>query len=253
MIALCLSDKKDTAVRIYGLRLSKMRDSNKTLISIGSGVLLHENQAAPDISVPTLDGQRKTLKRVRAENRNHANMCIENMYIWADCGRAARQVIGRNQGTRGVYKDPANGGRNPIWKGTVRTPDPEVMKWKILEDVLRIYENQLGRKLLNEAEITKLKNENNRRKLAKYFLGVYSQLPPKTRNDLDRRIGINRWANPQVGQAYTISSGGPSVWLAANTSTHPMPTHPFFLIILLTVSVLILTDHSFLIFLYYLL
>jgi hypothetical protein len=189
----------------------KVRDSNKTLISIGSGVLLHENQAAPDISVPTLDGQRKTLKRVRAENRNHANMCIENMYIWADCGRAARQVIGRNQGTRGVYKDPANGGRNPIWKGTVRTPDPEVMKWKILEDVLRIYENQLGRKLLNEAEITKLKNENNRRKLAKYFLGVYSQLPPKTRNDLDRRIGINRWADPQVGQAYTISSGGPSV------------------------------------------
>ncbi|HAZ43761.1 MAG TPA: hypothetical protein DDW76_27710 [Cyanobacteria bacterium UBA11369] len=39
----------------------------------------------------------------------------------------------------------------------------------------------------------------------------YSQLPPETRNDLDRRAGINRWANPQVGQAYTISSGGPRV------------------------------------------
>ena len=42
-------------------------------------------------------------------------------------------------------------------------------------------------------------------------MGVYNKLPPKTREYLDRRTGINRWANPEVGQAYTISTGGSPV------------------------------------------
>ena len=194
----------------------KAEKSNKQLEGVKSGVRLEANYSNR-ITVPTLENGQKNLYKVRAINLDD-DVCTPNMKIWADCGRAARQVIGGNQGTRGVYKDPASGGRNPIWKTTVKTPDPTVMKWQILEDVLRRYEQQLGRKLLDEKEIRQLKNDNNaknstktRKKLADYFVRVYNQLPPEVRNDLDRRARINRWANPQVGQAYTISSGGPAM------------------------------------------
>jgi hypothetical protein len=190
---------------------SKIQDSNQKLQSVDSGVSLHQDQrASSNVSVPDSNGGRKTLVKVIPQNLN-TNMCSTNMEIWADCGRAARQVIGGENGTRGVYKDPASGGRQPVWKRTVRTPDPTVMKWKILEDVLRTYEKHSRQKLLDEREISELKRKNDPEEIADYFLGVYSQLPLEIRNDLDRRARINRWANPEVGQAYTISSGGPKV------------------------------------------
>jgi hypothetical protein len=85
------------------------------------------------------------------------------------------------------------------------------MRWKILEDILRAYQKQSRQNLLDERKISDLKNKQDTLLLANYFSEVYSQLPPQIRDRLDKRTRINRWADPQVGQAYTISSGDPPV------------------------------------------
>ena len=190
----------------------KVDDSNKTLRSISSGVLLRENvNAGSNIFVPTQEGGTKTLRKVIPVNQN-ANVCTDNMQIWADCGRAARQIIGgATGGARGIYKDPAKAGPDTNWKRTPRTYSGDQVKWKVLEDVLRKYQTHLRRTLLDEAQITEWKNQNQKPQLAQYFMKVYNKLPPEEREYLDRRTGINRWANPEVGQAYQIVTGGPAV------------------------------------------
>jgi hypothetical protein len=94
----------------------KVPDSNQILKNVDSGIELVENRN-DRITVPAQKNQRKTLVRVIPINKLH-NICTPNMSLWADCGRAARQVIGGENGTRGVYKDPASGERNPKLKKT---------------------------------------------------------------------------------------------------------------------------------------
>lgn len=40
------------------------------------------------------------------------------------------------------------------------------------------------------------------------IMGPYDAMTPKDQESFDERVGINRHANPDVGEAYTISSGG---------------------------------------------
>lgn len=43
------------------------------------------------------------------------------------------------------------------------------------------------------------------------LVAAYNKLDTQERSDFERRIGINRYANPSPGQAYAISTGGPSL------------------------------------------
>jgi hypothetical protein len=46
--------------------------------------------------------------------------------------------------------------------------------------------------------------------LVKAVMKPYDTLAPTAQEAFDQKIGINRYANPSVGEAYTLSSGGPN-------------------------------------------
>ncbi|MGB3691999.1 MAG: DUF4157 domain-containing protein [Spirulinaceae cyanobacterium] len=182
----------------------KAQHSSNQLKAVKSAIRLFEDKTDL-LTVFGLDGREKRLVRVIPRNLRN-NTQGNNMVTWADCGKAAWDVIGARNSTRGVYKDPA--GQTRQRKRTVEVGNVDAIKWKVLEDMLRVHERQLGRKILDERKISFMKNIGNVDGLAYYFLKVYNSLPPQTRENLDRRTGINRWANPSVGQAYTTSTGG---------------------------------------------
>ena len=206
-----VSDDRSVAVKQEGYGSHKLwaapgkaQHSSNQLRAVNSVIELVENKTDV-IRVHDLNNNRKNLVRVIPRNISNGTQG-NGMIIWADCGRSARDVIGGENGTRGVYRDPAS--RTGQHKRTVETFDPEVIKWKVLENILRVYEQQLGQNLLDERRISRMKSRGYISALANYLLRIYNQLSPRTRENLDRRTGINRWANPVVGQAYTISSGG---------------------------------------------
>jgi hypothetical protein len=58
---------------------------------------------------------------------------------------------------------------------------------------------------------TKAVQVTNMKLIDDLLVAAYDRLDHKERADFERRIGINRYANPLPGQAYAISTGGPSL------------------------------------------
>jgi hypothetical protein len=165
--------------------------SKKSVIRIvpGSGSLSGD---APDGS-----GLRN-LRRVKPRN-DAAGTEGDSMTIWADCGRAARDVIG------------AGGGTGENWDRMTGVYATErSLTWG--ERVLRFFGAGPSRADLREERETgasspeAIKNEV----FAKLAGGraAYDAMPPAARDAFDRQAGINRYASPGVGEGYTISSGG---------------------------------------------
>jgi hypothetical protein len=160
------------------------------------------------------------------------------MELWADCGKSARDVIGAGEGTGGgepkaVFTDPT--GKRKQTKGTA---SPHQMKRELMLTWLLFIEKQSGRKLIDQAKIKELSGKRDKaladyNKAAKagkdektlegladiYFYwdeaisnavmdGYNTKLTAKEREEIDKKAGLNRWATPDVGEGYTISTGG---------------------------------------------
>jgi hypothetical protein len=164
----------------------------------------------------------------------------DGMELWADCGKSARDVIGAGEGTgggipRAVYNEPGNWDTPATTTGTA---NPAQMKQEIMLTWILYWEKNRAITLIDAAKLTDLQTKRDTArtefataiaareskenidkiaKKARFFedemtktiLDAYNtKLDPRQREHIDRMAGINRWADPDVGEGYTISSGG---------------------------------------------
>lgn len=133
---------------------------------------------------PNHTGNR-VLARVVARNVLN-NTRGETLEIWADCGRSGRDVMGAGRGTgknygdmTGVYDKP-HGFLGTLFNVSTirntRASSPKAMAAEIFQ--------KLGGK------------------------GEYDKLSDDEKDEFDKKAGINRYAAPDVGEGFTMASGG---------------------------------------------
>jgi hypothetical protein len=153
--------------------------SNATLIATGSPLRLRPGSGGlsgtPPMHAAVGMPQRSDLIEVEPENTDNQTRGT-TMDIWADCGQAAREVMGVGAGTLDVFKVAGTyveGGKEfetDAYRG-------EDMATEIVTDLLG--EDGWAR---------------------------YHALPPDEREKFDKDHGINKYVTPDVGESFAIDS-----------------------------------------------
>lgn len=198
----------------------KAAASNKALNAVGSEIELYESGTSATFTSPST-GKSLSLKRVLPKNKTNATKGV-NMELWADCGKSNSVVVG-GMSRRAVFTD-----KGKTQKTAPGSPDH--MKIAVIANwlqqrlltadatesakIVAAYKNYAN--LAKQAE-TALKAGDSDLYWAKIsqaadaLLDFYYNLPDKEREQVDKSLGINKYATPGVGQGYTISSGGAPV------------------------------------------
>lgn len=166
---------------------SKILASDRVLTRAKAGIRLQAAGAALTGSSP-VGGTKRTLVKVAAKNEVTGTQGTA-MTLVADCGEAARTVMGANAAdteTRAVYKKARLKGQ----KGAVpysttsaaASDDPNKMEDEVLKGATGA--------------------ANTKKARAEYFAMTDAQ-----REAFDKRTGINKYAKPGTGEAYAISTG----------------------------------------------
>ena len=158
---------------------SLIAQSNRELAARGSGVVLEEQSESLRGSAPNGSG-RHTLKRVlpRMAFSNNGGTGT-GQSSWADCGRMSREVMGQggmDQSPHGVFENSAGN-----LQETAATSSPEEQRNNILVAA--------GLGATPAAALT-----------------AYQAMSATDRDTFDRRHGLNRYAAPSVGEAFTTHS-----------------------------------------------
>jgi hypothetical protein len=159
--------------------------SNKALTKAGSVIRLKPGPGTLTGTAP--NGKVVTLTEVQPENVSNST-AGPTMEIWADCGKSARDVFGVGGGTGKNYDDVTTTYEIDAKQQKTSASSPEAMKNEI-------FENTLGYKWywFNSAEAG---------------WEAYKKMTPAERDRFDRRTKINAYATPEVGEGFTMSSGG---------------------------------------------
>ena len=214
-------------------KAGKAKASNKKLQSVGSGIELEEESTTKQ--VPKGSGT-ETLKKVVPINKTQSGKNKgEDMEIWADCGKSSGVVVGSTNRTalyrRSYYK--FFGSRVQ----STSASSPGLMKAEIIKHLLETtahhqllagVDKSSITNTLSEAKVIKtamdkaLKDKKwdvyraERKKYAAKLMSFYIGLKADVKDNIDKTLEINKYANPDVGQGYTMSSGGANY---AGTST----------------------------------
>jgi len=177
--------------------------SNKSVMKLTTGTEKLVGQA------PDGTGER-TLLEVIAENRATGTKG-DDMTLWADCGRSFRDVAGVGEGTGKNYE------RTTAVFNWKKNPDPKVLA-KFLAIMKKIgLEAPVAGNASGEAETRAYSPENMKNEILSRFMeggdislyeAMEKHLSKEEMQILDEFMGINRFASPQVGEGYTISTGG---------------------------------------------
>jgi hypothetical protein len=164
---------------------SRIEASSKALERAGSVIRLKKGAGTIEGTAPT--GSRVTLTEVEAENVSNSSSG-STMEIWADCGKSARDVFGVGAGTGKNYEKVTSVYESDAKQRSTEASGPEAMKNEI-------FANTLGYRWYwsNSAE---------------NGWQAYQAMDATERDRFDRRTKINKYATPDVGEAFTMSSGG---------------------------------------------
>ncbi|MFM2478179.1 hypothetical protein [Celerinatantimonas sp. MCCC 1A17872] len=152
----------------------------------GKKSVMRLSAGGDQINGPAPDGTgAKTLVQVVPENVATKTKGTK-MTLWADCGRSGRDIMGVGKGTggngrkmTGVYNKDRTGFSKFIGRSKERktsASDPRNMSTEIYQS--------LGGK------------------------ASYDLLSPDEKDAFDQKAGINRYAEPSIGEGYTMASGG---------------------------------------------
>jgi len=203
----------------------KAEESNKLLAATGGAIRLVETGESATVST---GDQTKTLKKVMPQNMMNGTSG-EDMKLYADCGRASSMIMG-SLSRHANYTDMEGNDRKTGTHG-----DPMYMKYEIFDGVFNHLKNDaeykddkriqryVTRYFKYKQDAFDLKDQldaatdektiNRLRKKVDIAwnraLDTYHLLPQKSREKFDADLGINKHANPNVGEGYAISSGGP--------------------------------------------
>ena len=163
-----------------------------------------------------------------------------NMDLWADCGRSAKTVSGMDQGTGQGHASPrAKYSKDGKTKTVTGNDWMEIQKVKMFRSLFSTenpwwkfwkakYEGKLDIKTISKklSDYNKLKkqwlkekDEDKKGKIGKEMSKLasemdvlaraeYEKLDPEAKDDFDKQAGINMYADPEIGEAFHISSGG---------------------------------------------
>lgn len=208
----------------------KAEESNKKLEAVDSGIALEE------LSNQTEFGENEDREKLQQVIPFHKRSGARGsqMKIWADCGKSAAVIVG-GKNSVGVYNQPgesqelATQANAPIdmkaeiikkWLAyKLHEPNTEPdEKTKIKESLAKAKRIQEGMDKLEKEYVTTTSDvrkntiiSNYQRQRKAYTLTLMKNYYGKTlieRNKIDAELGINRFANPEVGHGYTMSSGG---------------------------------------------
>lgn len=170
--------------------------ANATLEAQNSAIVLEKKN--DELAGPAPDGGGpRVLNRVMPKNLSNATSG-DKMKLWADCQRAAFAIMGVKGGTMGrpparigsVYNGPASPDGADGSKKRTRSTEPDAMMQEILKE-------QLGPAGGADA------------------VAAYRNMVPLQRDKIDRRAGLNQYAEPKAGEAYAVTGdekSGKDVW-----------------------------------------
>lgn len=148
-------------------------------------------------------GAPHTLTKVLPENLANSTSG-ETMNLWADCGRSARDVTGAGQGTGGGEMEGVYSDRQSPWYSSI----------PILGPILNLIfggPTTSTRRTSPAGDPEDMKREIFNQRLGgsgDEGLDRYSAMSAADRERFDQETGINRFAAPGTGEAYTMSTGG---------------------------------------------
>jgi hypothetical protein len=172
------------------------------LILTLSNSVIRLSQGAGMLSGTSPDGSgRRTLHQVVPES-TATSTSGDALEIWADCGRSARDVIGVGAGTGKNYSDitaVANEPYVPSWWERIFNPvtgstSPATVEYETSEDSPGPMKEEIFKRLLGGT--------------AAEAWAKYQAMTPAERDRFDQAAGINEYAQPGVGEGYTMSTGG---------------------------------------------
>ncbi len=163
----------------------RIDSSSQALAKAGSVIRLKKGAGTIEGTAP--NGGRVTLSEVVAENVSNSSSG-STMEIWADCGKSARDVFGIGGGRGENYDKVTSVYESDSKQRTTDASGPKGMKEEI-------FSNTLGYRWYwsNSAE---------------NGWQAYVAMDATERDRFDRRTKINQYATPDVGEAFTMSSGG---------------------------------------------
>ncbi|MEM6271799.1 MAG: DUF4157 domain-containing protein [Bacteroidota bacterium] len=205
----------------------KAKGANSQLKSVGAKLELFEGPGQLEVEK---EGKKETLVQVLPRNNMNGTEG-ENMELYADCGRSNSMITGSLDRVAS-YNDLDGNAKTADGKG-----DPYYMKAAIFADVfkslkskseysgdpkisrvIRSTERNMAKveELRKEyhAESDKKKKERIARSYSRYAQRVtdaYYKLPEETQREFDQQLGINDFAAPEVGEGFTMSTGGRSI------------------------------------------
>ncbi|WP_299403841.1 hypothetical protein [uncultured Roseobacter sp.] len=197
-----------------------IKDGDKKLLAASSAIGLHQSDdemklagetvygVAPylrDQAIADVDHDRtKKLKQINAGDLEDDEGVTDDeiMALWTDCGKAARTIMGvqdtgkspkatTNIGDSAPSGNPADYS-NELYPKAIKAFFGSKANKKFLKKNVHYTTNFIG-----WVSFVKPKDPKHARKM-------YSALGEEGREAFDKHVGINRFANPEIGDAYTM-------------------------------------------------
>ncbi|MBL8473298.1 MAG: DUF4157 domain-containing protein [Rhodocyclaceae bacterium] len=213
----------------------KVAAANQKLAAVNSGIELQETASRDTFWEGSRLSPTRQASLVKVEAKNKGNNTQGNdMLLYADCGKSNAVVVGSSD-RQAVYDKPGGAAASKVpgsptsmktaiakaFLENEQANSPDMMAQ--LEATLQLTSamvEELGLAPIEE-EFRKAKNETEKKaarskysaqldKIAETYWGYYNKMSDTDRDKVDKALKINRYAKPDVGQGYTISSGGAS-------------------------------------------
>jgi hypothetical protein len=195
---------QDTAMHSFWADSSLIAQSNTILDGRKSVIRL--TQLSDSISGTAPTGGAHTLSKVSAKNAGTSTEG-DAMNIWADCGKSARDVMGAGEGT-GKHFEKMTADFMAMEK------PPKWLRYLGALPILLSGTPHIGKQQTVASGPEAMKKEIFNEKLGgtgDEGLKKYNAMSPDEKEKFDKETGINRYAAPEAGQGYTMSSGGAPV------------------------------------------
>lgn len=206
-------------------KAGKAKQSNAQLAGVEAKIELYET--GKTIKVSNTDGKEEELVQVLPRNKQN-NTKGDNMKLYADCGRSNSLITG-SLDREASYTDLEGNAKTTNTDG-----DPFTMKAAIFMDAFRSWETNPEYANDKKLQYTAGRAKGYQEKMARYkkeyetetdekkkaraktsyeryavkIADLYYTLDNRTREPMDKKLGINDYAMPEVGEGYTMSTGG---------------------------------------------
>jgi hypothetical protein len=219
--------------KLYAIK-GKVDEANKILLAQKSKISLKKTNDF----IRYYKNYQEVSRLYKIEPTHEDKKSGDNMELYSDCGESNAEVMG-NHNRVAVHKDlddlaksttSSGEGLDSEFKGSIKYKGyPTEMKIEMIQKIIyyvtKKNDSELQKginnlyynvKPIHEEMEKNIKSQlfeekiydNDLRKVSDLYVAWYNNIKSK---DTDEILGINEYANPSVGQGYTISTGGKNI------------------------------------------